>query len=204
MKYKTKAEQNFFLSIFISLILILTSLQSTTPLATTKFDSFLKLDIVEAVNLHCKLNNEFHCNPYVVIKFEENQSKSQSTQIIECTKNPKWESSFTFHPKQCYGKITIMVYQFLSPNDIVFLGGKNHLYDEQNFEKGETEAGYLGKIEMDIEKLPFGNIDDWFMLEAPLNNKRVMFPSCMHLRIKWVIIMYLTVDFTYMQGTSFF
>ncbi len=147
--------------------------------------SILKIDVVEAVNLHCKLNNEFNCNPYVVINSESDSSINQSTHKLECTKNPKWESSFTFFPNQCYGKISLFVYQFLTPNDINFIG-KKHLYDEQNYMKGETEAGYLGRIVLEMEKLPFGIIDDWFLLEAPVNNDRIQFPSCVHLRIKWV------------------
>ena len=148
--------------------------------------SLLKIDIVEAVNLHCKLNNEFHCNPYVVVNFEAESSLSQSTHKIECSKNPKWESSFSFAPKECFGKIHLYVYQFLTPNDINFIGEK-HLYDEQDYNHGETSVGYLGKISLDLEKLPFGNIDDWFLLQTPINKHRLQFPSCIHLRLKWVI-----------------
>ena len=154
--------------------------------ASASLESILMIDVVEAVNLHCKLNNEFHCNPYVVVNFENSSpAMSQSTHKVECTKNPKWESRFRFMPKQCFGKINILIYQFLTPNDISFIG-ENHLYDEQDYYHGETIVGYLGRVILDLEKLPFGNIDDWFLVETLINKERIQFPSCIHLRLKWV------------------
>lgn len=149
--------------------------------------SFLKIDVVEAVNLHCKMNNEFHCNPYAVIDFENYEKLRQSTHKLDCTKNPKWESSFTFHPKLCSGRFNVDIFQFLTPEDIAYIG-KNNLYDEQNYNKGEIEAGYLGRVSLELEKLPFGEIDDWFLIESPQNQNRIQFPSCVHLRIKWVFL----------------
>ena len=85
------------------------------------------------------------------------------------------------NPKQVN---TIYFYQFLTPEDTSFLG--SYVRDQTRFERGEINAGYLGRVILELEKIPFGIIDDWFMIESPNENDRLMFPSCVHLRIQWV------------------
>ncbi len=111
---------------------------------------------------------------------------SRSTHRLECTKSPKWESVFTFDPSSCKEVISINFYQYLTPDDTTFLGPS--IRDQNRFERGEINVGYLGRVMLELEKIPFGNIDDWFMIESPIENDRLMFPSCVHLRIQWVFI----------------
>jgi hypothetical protein len=154
----------------MKLILILTILVKT-------LSSYLKIDIVEGINLHCLENNEFYCNPYAVIQFKYSND-NKTTRRVGCTKNPKWESSFTFQPEICSETITIKLYQYLTFKDKSFLG--NDIYQND-----KATPGYLGKIELELEKLPLGTIDDWFMVQTPVDNSRIMFPSCIHLRITY-------------------
>jgi hypothetical protein len=71
----------------------------------------------------------------------------------------------------------------LTPRDNAFLG--DAVIDESLYEKGIIRPGYLGRVVIELEKLAFGAAEEWFMLEAPEDNGRIMFPSCVHLRISW-------------------
>ena len=174
---------NLLLSIAICILFSL--MIDDNSFAVSSMTSILKIEIVESVNLHCRLNNEFHCIPYAVIDFKFD-SVSRSTNRLECTKTPVWESTFTFDPSNCKEVININFYQFLTPEDTAFLG--SYVRDQDRFERGEINAGYLGRVIIELEKIPFGTIDDWFMIDSPLENDRLMFPSCVHLRIQWVNI----------------
>jgi hypothetical protein len=131
--------------------------------------SYLKLDIVEAINLHCLENNEFYCNPYASIKFKYKED-TMTTRQISCTKSPKWESSFTFDTDFCDEIVTIQLYQHITQQNKSYLGDSN---------------GYLGEVEIDLGRLNFGVTDGWFMVNAPVDNSRVMFPSCIRLSITY-------------------
>lgn len=172
MKYLCKLICGFFLYHIIYLSYV----------ASAGISSYLKIDIIEAVNLHCILNDEFYCNPYTIIEFKYSEN-SRSTQPKSCTKNPAWDSSFVFQPDYCKDVVYIYFYQFLTPKDNAYLGDAV-IYDDL-FEKGNIKPGYLGRIIIQLEKLSFGIIDEWFMIETPVDNSRIMFPSCAHLRIYW-------------------
>jgi hypothetical protein len=163
-------------ALFFCFILYFPQLTNTSD----KFNSYLRIDVVEAINLHCKMNHEFYCNPYAIVEFKFS-SVSKSTKKVECTKNPSWESSFTFEPDVCKDVVYINFYQYLTPRDHAFLG--NSVISMERFEKGETKPGFLGRVVLELEKLPFGEVEDWFMVESPVENNRIMFPSCVHLRI---------------------
>jgi len=150
--------------------------------ASANLNSYLKIDIIEAINLHCKLNNEFYCNPYTIIEFKYS-SESKTSKQIECTKNPAWNSQFIFEPEYCKDIIYIYFYQYLTPKDNAFLG--DAVVDENLYERGNIKPGYLGRIIIELEKLTFGAIEDWFMIESPVDNSRIIFPSCVYLRINW-------------------
>lgn len=170
MKYKC-SNLKYFTSLFLVLTISIPMVLSTT---------YLKLDIVEAVNLHCKLNDEFYCNPYAEIEFKYSTEKRTSKRI-ECTKNPKWESGFSFEPSECQDHVYINFYQYLTPKDKAYLGEAVSM--QEHYEKGEISPGYLGRVTLHLDKLPFGYIDDWFMIESPIENERIKFPSCVHLRV---------------------
>lgn len=145
--------------------------------------SYLKIDIIDAVNLHCKRNNELFCNPYAIIEFKLSET-SKTTKIINCTKNPKWDTSFSFNPEFCEDVIKVHIFQYLDPRSEAFIGNAQ-LSSDDNLEKGFNKPGYLGSLNLELSKLPFGVIDDWFMLDTEIDNDRVMFPSCIHLRIAY-------------------
>jgi hypothetical protein len=70
----------------------------------------------------------------------------------------------------------------LTPRDNAFLG--NAVIDESLYEKGIIRPVYLGRVVIELEKLAFGAAEEWFMLEAPEYNGRIMFPW-VHLKISW-------------------
>lgn len=181
MKHFCKLSSLF---IIFSLTIQLTTLTTTITTSTSEssLSSYLRLDIIEAVNLHCKLNNEFYCHPYAIVEFKYS-SESRTSKQLQCTKHPAFGSSFTFEPEFCKDIVYIYFYQYLTPKDNAFLG--DAVIDEGLFEKGNIRPGYLGRIEIELEKLAFGIAEEWFMLETPEDNTRVMFPSCVHLRVSW-------------------
>jgi len=167
-----------------SIIIILLCLlaHSTTSSTELKKDlSYLKIDIVEASNLHCIDNQDFECNPYANIEFKHSPTVF-TTQNIECTKSPQWESSFEINPTDCKEVIYINFYQYLTKKNMNVLNDK--LVGE-DFEEGNIKMGYIGRIVLELEKLPFNTIDDWFMVESPLESDRIIFPACVHLRVSW-------------------
>lgn len=161
---------------------LFTCLILTLPNMLAGSSSYLRIDVVEAVNMHCKLNKELNCNPYAVVEFKYS-TETRTTKSIECTKNPKWESDFSFEPEYCKDIAYIYLYQYLTPKDQVEIGSAAIDYEE--YDKGDVKPGYLGRITLELEKLPFGIIDDWFMVDTPMENSRILFPSCIHLRIQW-------------------
>jgi len=166
-------------------ILIITcsclTLQRADPL------SYLKISILSATNLHCKLNNEFHCNPYATVSFKHSKDTQRSSEN-QCTKSPQFNSHFEFNLDRCEDLAYVNFYQNLIPADIAFLGSSLPP-DDTNFQKGEIFPNLLGRVVLDLSKLPFGTVDDWFMLESPIDNSRIMFPSCIHLRISYTSTM---------------
>lgn len=165
----------------IFLILLITT-QIITSTETTSLSSYLRIDIIEAVNLHCKLNNEFYCNPYAIVEFKYS-GESRTSKQLKCTKHPSFASSFTFEPEFCKDVVYVYFYQYLTPRDNAFLG--DAVIDEDLYEKGNIRPGYLGRVVIELEKLVFGIAEEWFMIDAPEDNSRIMFPSCVHLRISW-------------------
>ena len=120
----------------------------------------LHVEIIEAVNVHCVNNNELTCNSYAVIHFKYNNEK-ESTSIMKCTNTPQWLSSFDFYLDICKEIIYVDLFQ---------LNGN----------------AFLGRVVLELEKLPSGIIDDWFMLENNNNNiNHIRFPSCVHLKLNW-------------------
>ena len=166
---------NLITCIYISIAILISS-------ANTGLSSYLKIDLVEAVNLHCKLNNEFYCNPYTIFEFKYS-SETKTSRSVECTKHPKWESSYTFTPELCKDLLYINFYQYLTPRDNSYLDTAQN--EDENVEKGDYKPGYLGRVILELEKIPHGLIDDWFMIDSPSENTRVVFPSCVHLRLYW-------------------
>ena len=173
---------NFLMKYLNMLSSLLLLFSFTISVYATNLSSYLKIDIIEAMNLHCKLNNEFYCNPYTIIEFKYS-SESKSTKREECTKNPQWNSNFVFTPESCKDIVYVYFYQFLTPRDNAFLG--ESIIDENLFEKGNIRPGYLGRVIIELEKLAFGVVDEWFMIESPYDISKIMFPSCVHLRIYW-------------------
>jgi len=102
---------------------------------------------------------------------------------MECTKHPSFGSSFSFEPQFCKDTVYIYFYQYLTPRDNAFLG--EAVIDEKLYEKGIIRPGYLGRIEIELEKLAFGIAEEWLMIQTPEDNSRIMFPSCVHLRVSW-------------------
>ena len=149
--------------------------------------SYLKISILSATNLHCRLNNEFHCNPYTTVSFKYSTSTQRSGEN-QCTKSPKFDSHFEFNPDRCKDLVYVNFYQNLIPVDVAFLG-TSIANQETNYEKGEIFPNYLGRVVFDLSKLPFGTVEDWFMIETPMDNTRIMFPSCVFLRISWTSTM---------------
>lgn len=153
---------------------------------TTKihnFDTLLSINIMEATNLHCKLNNELFCNPYAEISFKYS-TVSKTTKFSVCTKSPYFNSKFLFEPEICDDEeIYISLYQYMTPRDSNFLQEK--AYDEQYYDKGDIKPGYLGRVVLKLKHLPFGISEDWYMVEENLINDRVVFPSCVKLRISY-------------------
>ena len=120
----------------------------------------LRVDVIEAVNVHCVGDNELTCNSYAVVQFKYCNDK-ESTQVMKCTNNPQWFSSFDFVLDVCKEIIYVELFQ---------LNGN----------------GFLGRVVIELEKLTSGIIDDWFMVEDNKNNNDyIRFPSCVHLRLNW-------------------
>ena len=120
----------------------------------------LRVDVIEAVNVHCVGDNELNCNTYTVVQFKYCNDK-ESTQVVKCTNNPRWFSSFDFVLDVCKDIIYVELFQ---------LNGNK----------------FLGRVVIELEKLPSGIIDDWFMVEDNNdNNDYIRFPSCVHLRLNW-------------------
>lgn len=145
-------------------------------------DNYLRVDIIESVNLKCKDHNEFHCNPYAILHLKL-QNEKQTTSTIQCTKNPQWLSSFTFHPSFCHDILYVNLFQYFTQSDKEFFGASP---DSDSFSKGFLSTGYLGRVVINLDKLPRGTFDEWFMVDNVEDDGYVHFPSCVHLRISYV------------------
>ena len=163
------------------LLFVLMYSSNSSAFGVKKSLSYLKIDILEASNLHCLLNQDFHCNPYASIEFKHSKN-TYTTEPINCTKSPQWESSFEITPEVCNEVIYINFYQFLNPTNMNFLNGQ---IEGEDYEEGNIKMGFLGRVVLELEKLPFKTIDDWFMVESPAENDRITFPACVHLSISW-------------------
>lgn len=161
----------------IIIIILITYIQSSSDTS-----NYLKIDIIESTNLHCKNNNEFFCNPYAIVQLKRNGDKI-STSTIKCTKHPQWMSSFTFHPSLCKDIIYINFFQYFTQRDKEYFGASP---ENMNFIKGFLNTGYLGRVVIELDRLPQGTIDDWFMLDVPSSHRNIEFPSCVHLRISYI------------------
>ena len=100
----------------IVIIIIISYIQSSSDTS-----NYLKIDILESTNLHCKNNNEFYCNPYAIVQLKRNGDKI-STSTIKCTKHPQWMSSFIFHPSLCKDIIYINFFQYFTQRDKEYFG----------------------------------------------------------------------------------
>ena len=117
---------------------------SLLQVVLNNIDTYLKVTIVEATNLHCKLNNELYCNPYAEISFKYS-TISKTSKSATCTKHPYFDSVFEFQPQICEEEeIYIHFYQFITPRDQAFL--ESYLYNEKQYDQGEIKPGYLGRI----------------------------------------------------------
>lgn len=161
----------------IVIIIIISHIQSSSDTS-----NYLKIDILESTNLHCKNNNEFFCNPYAIVQLKRNGDKI-STSTIKCTKHPQWMSSFIFHPSLCKDIIYINFFQYFTQRDKEYFGASP---ENMNFIKGFLSTGYLGRVVIELDRLPQGTIDDWFMLDVPSSHRNIEFPSCVHLRISYI------------------
>ena len=165
--------------------------------------TILKVTILEAVNLHCRENNELLCNPYAVISFKLNKQIEKSTYINYCTKSPYINSSFTFDLSICAEEeISIEMYQYYSSREINYFDSiinnnslkfsdvnpfiNNNIIKTTNnsYFKGQYKPGFLGKIRLKLKYLPFGTVEDWFMLDTDVSDK-IAFPSCIKLRLSY-------------------
>lgn len=150
---------------------------------TQCFNTFLSINVMEAANLHCKQNNELYCNPYAEISFKYS-TVMKTTKFSVCTKSPYFNSKFSFEPEICDDEeIYISLYQYMTPRDQNYLQEK--AYNEEYYDKGDIRPGYLGRVVLKLKHLPFGISEDWYMVEENLINDRVIFPSCIKLRISY-------------------
>ena len=111
----------------IVIIIIISHIQSSSDTS-----NYLKIDILESTNLHCKNNNEFFCNPYAIVQLKRNGDKI-STSTIKCTKHPQWMSSFIFHPSLCKDIIYINFFQYFTQRDKEYF---RTISENMNFIKG--------------------------------------------------------------------
>ena len=171
------------LSLF--LLLIISSVSLSLSLETDQ--AIIEVNVKKAVNIHCYKGFEQECHPYVVVNLEE-EKVDESTNVIQCSRNPKWEYSLLFSHRYCLNRLNVLLFQYFSTKMVnTFLQYPEVGYTLNTDNIGNMERNSLrGKVSLDLSRIPPGNNSFWIMLEDSVSVKReYLLPTCLKLEINW-------------------